>query len=213
MKALIIANGTQPPLTIVRPLAQTAGLIVCADGGANHALHMNIKPSVIIGDMDSILSSTRHYYSHIQQITNTDQNSTDLEKAIVYCIGRGVEAADIVGAVGTRLDHSTGSLGCFKKFRGRIRLRLFDTMAEITMVEGTATYKTSVGDKISLIPLDRCTGIVTCNLKYALDHESLELGVREGISNEATAKEVSVSVEEGTLLVYRFHRGMVRESS
>ncbi len=207
MKALIIANGTQPPLTIIRPLAEAANLIVCADGGANHALHMNIKPTVIIGDMDSILSSTRHYYSHIEQITDKDQNSTDLEKAITYCIGRGCESADVVGAVGTRLDHSTGTLGCFRKFRGRIRLRIFDTMAEITMVDGSATYQAVVGDKISLIPLGRCTGITTTNLKFALSHEALQLGIREGISNEATGEVVSITIEEGTLLVYRFHKG------
>ncbi len=207
MKALIIANGTQPPLTIIRPLAQAANLIVCADGGANHALHMNIKPTVIIGDMDSILSSTRHYYSHIEQIADKDQNSTDLEKAITWCIGRGCESADVVGAVGTRLDHSTGTLGCFRKFRGRIRLRIFDTMAEITMVDGSATYQAAVGDKISLIPLGRCTGITTTHLKFALSHEALQLGIREGISNEATGEVVSITIEEGTLLVYRFHKG------
>ena len=206
MHALIIANGTQPPLTVVRPLADAADMIVCADGGANHALKMNIRPSVIIGDFDSIILSTRHYYSHIKQIIDPDQNSTDLEKAIQYCIDQRIDSADIVGATGSRLDHSTGSLGCFKKFGNRIRLRLFDTVAQVQSVDRSITFDVDIGETISLIPLERCSGVNTTNLKYALSGESLELGVREGISNVTIASPVTVSVEVGTLLLYRFYR-------
>ncbi len=204
-KALIIANGTQPPLFIVRPFAQAAQLVVCADGGANHALKMNIKPNVIIGDFDSIIASTKHYYSHIRQIVDPGQESTDLEKAISYCIQQGAPSADIVGATGDRLDHTIGALGCFKKFRGQIELRIIDSVGILSSIDKETSFSARVGEKISLIPLERCDGVTTVNLKYPLQHESLELGVREGTSNEATATEVKVSVESGMLLLYRFH--------
>lgn len=206
MRALIIANGTQPPLTIVRPTADAADLIVCADGGANHALRMNIKPDVIIGDFDSVLASTVHYYSHVPQVVDHDQDTTDLEKAIAYCIGRGANNIDIVGAIGNRLDHSTGTLGCFKKYGARVNLRVIDTVAEITLIKRSTTLPARTGEKLSLIPLDRCIGVTTTNLRYALSNEILELGVREGISNEATGSPITVTVQEGTLLLYRFHR-------
>jgi thiamine pyrophosphokinase len=205
MKALIIANGTQPPLTVVRPIAQSANLIVCADGGASHALKMNIKPNAIIGDFDSILSSTRHYYSHVLQLEDPDQNSTDLEKAINYCIQQKMEFVDIIGATGSRIDHSTGSLGCFKKFGDTIEIRLIDQVGLLTRIRDSVTFTARIGEKISLIPLDQCTGITTQNLKYPLTNETLELGIREGISNEATDSEVCIRVESGILLLYRFH--------
>jgi thiamine pyrophosphokinase len=204
-KALIIANGLQPPLFIVRPFVLAAQLVVCADGGANHALKMNIKPHVIIGDFDSIMSSTKHYYSHIRQIVDPDQNSTDLEKAISYCVRQKMASADIVGATGDRLDHTTGTLGCFKKYRGEIDLRVIDSVGVLSLVRDEAAFTARVGEKVSLIPLDRCTGITTQNLKYPLNGESLELGEREGISNQATGAEVRISVTSGTLLLYRFH--------
>ena len=205
MNALIIANGLQPPLTIVRPLTESGKLVICADGGANHALKMNIKPDVIIGDFDSILSSTKVYYSNVRQIVDHDQESTDLEKAIRYCIAQQIVAVDIVGATGNRLDHTTGTLGCFKKFGGHILLRLVDSVGILTLIRSSVTLQTKIKEKLSLIPLERCTGVTTSNLLYGLHDETLELGVREGISNEATAEEVSVSVKSGTLLLYRFH--------
>ncbi len=70
----------------------------------------------------------------------------------------------------------------------------------VKKIEFTAT----VGEKISLIPLERCKGVTTHNLKYRLQNESLELGIREGISNEATGRKVTISVKRGTLLLYRF---------
>ena|ERR1041385_950527 len=206
MKALIIANGTLPPLTIVRPLAQSAGMIVCADGGANHALKMSIKPHVIIGDFDSIISSTKIYYSNIPQVILPDQESTDLEKAITYCIEHLISSVDIVGATGDRLDHTTGAMGCFKKFGDRIEMRIIDSVGVLEHIRSSISFTTQVGEKLSLIPLERCSGVTTRNLKYILTDAYLELGIREGISNEATSHEVTISVKSGTLLLYRFHK-------
>jgi thiamine pyrophosphokinase len=205
MNALIIANGTQPPLTIVRPIAQSANLIICADGGANHALKMNIKPHIIIGDFDSILASTKVYYSNVTQRVIGDQDSTDLEKAIRYCIEQQIASVTIIGATGDRLDHTTGTLGCFKKFGDTIDLQLIDSVGALTLIRPSVTLVMKKGETLSLIPLEKCTGVTTVNLKYGLNDDVLELGFREGISNEATAEDVSISVKTGTLLLYRFH--------
>ena len=76
----------------------------------------------------------------------------------------------------------------------------------ISRVQREMRFKVIKGEKLSLIPLDRCEGVSTKNLKYALQNEILELGIREGISNEATASTVSVRLRRGTLLLYRFYR-------
>lgn len=204
-KALIIANGTPPATSIVRRLARSAELIVCADGGANYARTMKITPDVILGDLDSILVSTKKFFQSIPLLRVKDQESTDLEKAIEFCIGHNIQSVDVVGATGNRIDHSTGSLGCFKKFAHRVDLRMYDTVGFLTLVRGTITLKMKRGEKLSLIPLGRCRGVSTRNLLYPLRDEALELGVREGTSNEATSSTVRVSVKSGTLLMYRFY--------
>jgi len=205
MKTLIIANGLPPSARVVRRLASAADLVICADGGANHARPMRITPDFIIGDMDSITPSTKRYYQRVPSMLVDDQDSTDLEKAIQLCVGMMCKSIDIVGATGDRLDHTTGTLGCFKKFGKKARLQLFDTVGVVSLIIKSIGFATTVGEKISLIPLERCEGVTTHNLKYALQNENLELGVREGISNEATGRRVTISVRRGTLLLYRFH--------
>ncbi|MBI5022169.1 MAG: thiamine diphosphokinase [Ignavibacteriales bacterium] len=205
MHALIIANGTVPNPDFVRGLAKFASTIICADGGANHARELGVKPSVIIGDLDSILPSTQTFYHDVEQIQIDDQNSTDLEKAIKYCIDHAITSIDIVGALGTRIDHTTGSLGCFKKFGTQIHIRMIDSEGELTLIRNEVHLDMHKGEKLSLIPLDKCTGISTNNLKYILNNETLELGVRDGISNEAVSENVTIHVDTGTLLLYRFH--------
>lgn len=204
MRALIIANGTLPDALYLRSLAEDASLVICADGGANHCVAMDIMPDIILGDFDSITARTKTFFGAVPQIKIDDAESTDLEKAIRYCISQSIKFADIVGAIGTRIDHSTGSLGCFKKYGSKIDLRIMDQEGELTLLKGETVLDFRKGEKLSLIPLDRCSGVSTVNLKYPLKDEVLELGVREGISNEAASEKVTVRVSAGTLLLYRF---------
>ncbi len=206
MKALIIANGALPPLQMVRKLIKSANTVVCADGGANAARKLSIKPDFIVGDMDSISLATKKFFRGVPRLFIEDQNSTDLEKALEFCIHRGLTAVDVIGATGERVDHTTGSLGCFKKFGREVELTFFDPVGEIRLVRQKARFKCKKGERLSLIPLNRCEGVSTKNLKYMLCNEILELGIREGIGNEATSSDVLIRVNRGTLLVYRFYR-------
>ena len=203
--ALIIANGTLPSADRSRLAARNADYIICADGGANHARRLGITPDIILGDFDSLHASTRKYFKSVVQKKIDDQESTDLEKALEHCIELHFSSVDIIGAFGDRIDHTTGSLGCFKKFGKKIDIRFLDSVGETTRILKSFTMTTFTGEKISLIPLERCTGITTRHLRYPLHNDTLELGVREGISNEATGRSVTITVKKGTLLLYRFY--------
>jgi thiamine pyrophosphokinase len=204
-QTLIIANGILPPQKVVENLVASSKFILCADGGANSARRLQIVPDAIIGDMDSIMPATRKFYKNVPMILKEEQDSTDFEKALSYCVKNKLHEVRVVGAVGNRIDHSTGALGCFKKFGSKLRMTLYDEVGLMTQIRRKIILKTRVGETFSLIPLDRCTGVTTRNLKYALRNGVLELGVAEGISNVAEANHVSISVQRGTLLLYRFY--------
>ena len=204
--ALIIANGDVPSMQRMRSMKLLRSTIICADGGANHARRLGITPNVILGDLDSISSSTERFFAGVPLLHIEDQNSTDLEKAISFCIERNIPHVDIVGVTGSRLDHATGALGCFKRFGEKISLRIIEETTTITMVQKEMRMRMRRGEKLSLIPLDRCTGITTTNLKYPLKSGTLELGVRDGISNESTDTNVTIHVRNGTLLVYLYDK-------
>jgi thiamine pyrophosphokinase len=205
--ALIIANGKLPGTEVINALTASADFIICADGGANHAKRIGILPDLIIGDFDSVSKETLKFFRNVRRIKEPDQDTTDLEKSILYCISHGIRSANVIGASGDRIDHTTAGLGCFKKFGHQISLRMIDALGELTRIDGEVHLLMTIGEKLSLIPVDQCTGIRTYNLKFCLDGEILEIGTREGVSNSALAENVSISVEQGTLLLYRFHQG------
>ena len=204
--ALIIANGTMPGAAIARRLSRTASLIVCADGGANHARKLGITPDIILGDLDSIASATRKAFRTVPTMFINDQERTDLQKAIRFCIAGRITSVDVIGGTGDRIDHSTGALGCFKEFGREIDIRFVDGMGTLFRIDGRVRLKIKRKALLSLIPLDRCTGVTTTGLKHSLKNSVLELGVREGTSNVATASFVTISVRRGTLLCFTFHR-------
>lgn len=206
MKALIIANGEIPHKNIVRKLIKEHDLIICADGGANIARKLKIKPNLIIGDFDSVKPESLKYYAEVKKIVKKAQNSTDLEKAIEYCIKKKIKKITVIGASGKRTDHTIGNLGCFKKYKKFIELSMYDANGEIVGFEKTIRLNTQKGEIISLIPLNKCSGITTKNLKYKLNNEVLEIGVREGTHNIALKDYIEVNVKKGDMLVYRLNK-------
>lgn len=218
MRALILANGEIPRTAVMRSVAKGCHYVVCADGGARHALRLGIRPDVILGDLDSLTTAMRKRYRHLRGRSRTapriihipDQESTDLEKAISHCIRIRCAEAVVCGATGTRIDHSSLALGIFRKFRKKIVLSLVDRSGTVTMLDRKASIPLEPGDKFSLIPLGRCTGVTIRNARYPLSDEILETGAREGVSNEALLRQVTVRYRTGTLLLYRFHRPQER---
>jgi thiamine pyrophosphokinase len=205
MNALIIANGVPPSKALARRLADEAAFVLCADGGANHAVRLGVLPDLVIGDLDSITAATKRALSSVPRLRIREQYSTDLEKAIRYALRRKATTITVLGATGKRIDHTAGNLGCFRRFGERCNLRFVDDDGELSTVGRSTSLVTRPGEVLSLIPLGPCTGVTTSGLRYGLRGATLELGVREGTSNLATGARVTVRVRTGTLLLYRLH--------
>ncbi len=201
-EALIICNGDVLPKRAITPMLREKPFIVCADGGANKARKLGIRPNVIIGDLDSISTATRKFFSSITTIQVRSQYSTDLEKALDYLVRHKYLNAVVVGAMGGRPDHSLSNLSILKKYNKRIRLLFSDSLCDIQIVGRRITFESTIGEVVSLLPLGRCEGITTSGLEFPLRDEPLELGVREGTSNRAVSSPVSISVKKGSLLLF-----------
>lgn len=203
--ALIICNGEMPSKKIITPLLKDKPFIICADGGANKARAFGITPHVIIGDLDSITRQTRKYFSSVPIIHLTDQNSTDLEKALNYLLTNKFSSATVIGATGDRPDHTMANFSILLKYHRKMSLIFLDERCTVEVIQRRITFPAVIGQQISLVPMGRCTGIVTRGLKYPLRREALEPGVREGSSNEASSAQVSVSLKSGPLLLFKIH--------
>jgi thiamine pyrophosphokinase len=202
-RALVIANGEPPKKQLLQSLARESGVVICADGGANTALKFGILPDVIVGDLDSIHSEALVKFHKVPTCEDRDDESTDLEKAIAWALKQKYDHIVVIGASGRRIDHSVGNLGVLPKFYPDAVIRFIDDLGELVYVGRGITFDAKRSDVISLIPLSRCEGITTQGLKYALDDEALELGVREGTSNVVVNTPVTIKVQKGHLLLYK----------
>jgi len=202
-KVLIIANGESPRAAWLQPLVAASDLVVCADGGANTARQLGIRPQAIVGDLDSITPETRAHFHGVPIHLDQDEYSTDLEKSVAWAIAHGGRDLTIVGALGHRLDHTVGNLGVLAKYHEAATLRILDDDGELRYIGPMVRFDAEPGEVVSLIPLNRCEGITTEGLRYALHDESLELGNRDGTSNVVVSSPVVVRVRSGHLLLYR----------
>jgi thiamine pyrophosphokinase len=211
-RAIIICNGRLSPGRFLREIVENYELIVCADGGANIAFSRGIIPDIIIGDLDSIRSDVLKYFKRrkVKFIHDTNQENTDIEKAIDYLIEHGYRRIDIISAGGGRFDHMLGNLSVLWKYHGRADLRIIDRMGEVKFITGSVKMEVEPGDIISLLPLGEKADIIrTVGLKYKLKDEPLYFNGR-GISNVAINDEIMIEVKRGGLFVFRIFKKMGR---
>ncbi len=204
-KCLIWANGNSPRKKIILRLIQKGyGTIICADGGANSAFNKGIDPDVIIGDFDSLNDSVRKAFERTSKLIHyTRQNDTDVEKAVKYAIGKKFERAVLIGATGNRLDHSFNNIGLLLKYFEKIKIILVHEQSAAYVITGRVKFPAETGETISVYGFDEKTRIKSKGLKYPLGNIPLPFGVKDGTSNLATSKSVSLEVDGGKILIVR----------
>jgi thiamine pyrophosphokinase len=201
-RALILVNGQPPSKRLLLRLLKQSAVFVCADGGANTAAQFGLRPDLIIGDLDSIASVTLRKFRGVRTKKISDQNSTDLEKALNWVTRMGYTDIVVSGATGRRLDHSLGNMSALVKFSRKASIRFVDDASELCFVGSECRFEAMPGTVVSLIPLSLCEGIVTHGLKWELKNESLRLGFRESTSNVVKSSPVSIRVRRGDLLLF-----------
>lgn len=80
-KCVILANGKPPTKSILTFLEKKGySVLICADGGANAARKMNVRPDYIIGDLDSISKDTLKFFNGKSKVIGIKrQDDTDVE--------------------------------------------------------------------------------------------------------------------------------------
>jgi thiamine pyrophosphokinase len=204
--ALILANGEAPSKRTLTRLRKASSFFVCADGGANCAARYSLKPDAIVGDLDSALKTTLRKFANVEIHKVVDDYSTDLEKTLTWITDKGYRTVTVAGATGGRLDHFLGNLSAMVKFSPKASITFVDDTGEWVYVDRSRELHIPVGTTVSLIPLSRCEGIVTKGLRWNLNFEALELGVRDGTSNVVLESPVRISVAKGNLILFHLYQ-------
>lgn len=204
LRILIVANGAKPAESMLIHHADQSDVLIAADGGASVCLHAGIRPDVIIGDMDSFRAQPE--FGELNIIIDTDQETNDLEKALKHAKMLGGSHITILGATGIRLDQTLKNISVMQQFYGIFEELIFrDEMCWMRILPKEFSFNVNPGTVISLFPISGVVeGITTDGLKYPLNNEQLENGVRDGSSNEAVSNKVTVSHGAGSLLLMVF---------
>jgi len=200
-EVLILCNGTPPSAELFEQYRAKADYLIGADGGAQIILQLGAEPDIVTGDMDSF-DHQQEYPFEIHY--NADQETNDLEKALWLAVQQEATHVSILGATGQRLDQTLKNLSVLKQFNKRFEsLHLADDYGRTRLIGPEFEEEFVIGTKLSLFPLSgRVSGITTSGLKYSLNNEALENGVRDGSSNEVIDNPVRITYTEGDLLLF-----------
>jgi thiamine pyrophosphokinase len=203
---LIVLNGEQFSPEELHQWKKQAHAIIAADGGADALKTCNVIPHFIIGDLDSLQGNPLTDYPAATFIHKPEQDETDFQKSLNYAITiLKAQKIVVLGAEGDRLDHTLSALSAALPSAGTtsIRFAFRFAIAHLLVPEaGTLRLKTRPGTLVSLIPLLPTQVAQTEGLHWDASSLYLAPGVRDGVSNRATAEEITVSIQTGALAVF-----------
>jgi thiamine pyrophosphokinase len=202
--ALIIANGESCSFELLGQLLEWSPKVIVLDNAIERVLKLGIKADVVIGDFDSIVDKSllQNIPYPIEILHDSNQNTTDLEKALFWLCDNNFSAANIVWATGKRSDHTLNNFQSLFAFKNKLDLVVLDDYTKAIPVKNKYERYYAKNTIISLIPFGLVKSVKTEGLYYELNHEDLESGIRSGSSNFVKESGlVEISHEAGNLLL------------
>jgi len=208
MRAVIFANGIMNQWPMGFELSPGGDLIIAVDGGFKHCRQWNVRPHIIVGDMDSIdpsdLPAQGRGEIEVQRFP-ARKDETDLHLALQVAIDRNVGGIVILGALGARWDMTFSNvLILLAPFLRHVHVRILESHYEFFCLHGCQKIDLheKPGHTVSLIPLaGPVKGIRLSGFEYTLENETLSVGTTRGISNLFKDENAEIEIKGGHLLV------------
>lgn len=230
MHALILADGAFPASENRLNLLKHSEVIVCCDGAAAKLEAFGREPFAIVGDLDSVPEMLKEKYSdRLHPVT--EQETNDLTKAVEFCLSKGFDELAILGATGLREDHTLGNIALLAEYVPRVAsiclltdygrfdaIRCGLTQEQYNRSMGdkkapevsptrngeftVARFESTKGQQVSIFALDPDSRLSSLGLAYPLENRKLT-SWWQGTLNECTGEQFSLSVDKGSLIVYR----------
>lgn len=208
MDVLIVSGGTEPSKELLLEYKNKVSFIIGVDKGCNVLYKYNITPNLIVGDFDSGDLRVVEYFKNIgievrKYSTHKDYTDTHLAYNIAKELG-DVKKIYLLGATGTRFDHSLGNLGLFlNSLEDEIYLEIVDDNNIMFIVDKKTTIKNRKNKVLSFHGLsDEVKNFTIKNAKYELERYNLKLLEPRAICNEfLDGEDVQIDFDSGKILV------------
>lgn len=202
-KFFLLADGEPLPPARVQRLKRGRFTVVL-DGAANQARRHGWRPQLVCGDLDSATPRTLAHFARlgVEVLPLPDQNHTDLEKSLAWCVESGAQSIWVAQGLGQRLDHSLANLAALQHFHHPSRELVFFTKRErIRFLRNERIrLRGPAGRALALFPFPHCRA-TSRHLEYELQNLPLRLGRNASISNRALRAEVELRVKGDALVI------------
>jgi len=201
--AVVLANGLFPVRPSVLDLLYRARVLICCDGAAQNLAGTNLTPDYIVGDSDSLTDDVRSIWSD-RIISDPDQNTNDLTKAIHFCIEKGHRSVLIVGATGLREDHTLGNISLLQYYQSILdSVAMVSDFGLFTPITSTTRFNSVAGQQVSIFSLTPSCRLTFRGLRYPFENNCLNAWW-QGTLNEALEGEFFIELHNpGQIIVYQ----------
>jgi thiamine pyrophosphokinase len=199
MEILIVANGNINRTKFYAKIIKKANIIIAADGGADSCIRLGINPDHVIGDFDSISPRAKNKFKNIL-IHDKNQNTTDLEKAISLANKLNCTRLTIIGAIGSRIDHTLSNI--ISLSRSKAHSEIIDEANTVFLAEKELKLKGKKNDIVSVIPISKVAGLSYTGLKWKPKSGNVDSGWI-GVSNRMTGTDAVIRLKSGKIIVIK----------
>ncbi len=206
MKAVIMSGGKEPSKALVFKEIKDSNMIIGADKGCEVLYKYDIIPDYILGDFDS---ANEDIINLIEEKASKkikykrEKDYTDTEIAYNLAVEKGADEIILLGATGTRYDHSLSNFGLMLRgLKKGIKVKVIDDNNYIFLTDKPITLKGNKGDTISFQAY--CDEVKNFNItgaKYNLTNFTLKLGDSITTSNEFLEDEIKISFDNGVVMI------------
>ncbi len=208
-KALVILNGYPVSRQLLAYFWNKSDVCICTDGSFHFVSDAGFTPDFVIGDMDSL--DKEQLPENIKKnriVQEYNQDTTDFQKTLNYLKKKLVEEVNVLGLVGSRVDHLLFNISILKLYYTDFQKICFWTPSEsieLAFKEKVITAKT--GSRISFFPLfGRVEKLSSEGLEYELLGENLDFGGCVSISNRVKKTPVKLYWKRGMLIIFLEHK-------
>ena len=208
MTAILISGGTVSAGFVRKVREQYKDAVIYAvDGGLAVAEAAGIVPDYLVGDFDTADNALVAKYEEtcITIRHQPEKDATDTELAVDEALARGAEQLILLGATGSRLDHTLANFHMLYRIllQGK-NACILNENNRISLHDKPFTLKkeTLFGTYVSFLPFfGEVSGVTLKGFKYPLSGKTLTAGISLGISNEGKEETMEVSFLSGYLLM------------
>lgn len=183
---------------------------IAADSGLMYADKLGLKVDFLLGDYDSVDEYVLDRYKKqvAFEVYPREKDYTDTHLAIMTAVKKGASYIDILGATGTRMDHTVTNIGNMKAALDcGAECHIVDKYNYIYLINdeiGAHIIKKrkQYGKYVSIVSMSEEVVITLNGFKYDLDKYVLKQGLSICQSNEIEEDEAVITIHKGLAAVF-----------